>query len=79
MKYLRAGTIKRIHVDRRVLAMNRKHGTKEPAWTIQTSKGPIKCREWWTTGLAWGSGPEAKQLSCGARMYIVTYAKVEYR
>lgn len=76
---LAAGTVKRIHVDRRVLAQNRKSGGDKPAWTIQTSKGPIKCSEWKLHGVIQGSGPQDKQLSCGARVYMVTYAKVEYQ
>lgn len=77
---LPAGTVKRIHVDRRVIAQNRKNGTKLPHWTIQTSKGPIKCNEWWISGgQIWGVRPGTKQLSCGARVYMVTHAAVEYR
>lgn len=75
---LRAGTIKRIHVDRRVLAQNRKTGSEHPAWTIQTSAGPIKCRQWKLCGTAQGN-QDVKPLSCGARMYIATRAAVEYR
>lgn len=80
MKTLRAGTVKRIHVDRRVIAMNRKHGTKLPHWTIQTSKGPVKCHDWWIVkGGVYGVNAHAKQLSCGARVYMVTHAEVQYR
>jgi hypothetical protein len=79
MKTLPAGTVKRIHVDRRIIAQNRKNGTKLPHWTIQTSKGPIKCSEWKLLGPIQGSGPDDKQLSCGARVYMVTRSEVEYR
>lgn len=75
---LEAGTIKRIHVDRRVIAQNRKSGGNAPAWTIQTSKGPIKCHLWHAYGFCSGSAPDDKPLSCGARMWIETRAKVEY-
>ena len=78
MKTLRAGLVKRIHVDRQVIAQNRKNGTSLPHWTIQTSKGPIKCSEWWLTGRLAGSPPGAKQLSCGARVYMTTVAEVQY-
>lgn len=77
MTTLFAGTIKRIHVDRRVIAQNRKSGGDEPAWTIQTSKGPIKCRFWNIVGAASGR-QGAKPLSCGARMYIETTAQLVY-
>lgn len=77
MKTLPAGTVKRIHVDRRVIAQNRKTGGRAPALTIQTSKGPIKA--WWIDI----RGPiifnqKAKQLKCGARIYGHTYAEVRY-
>lgn len=78
MKVLKAGTIKRIHVDRRRLAQNVRRGEDEAAWTIQTSKGPIKCVHWELTGKTSGD-QRAKPLSCGARMYIETRAEVAYR
>lgn len=74
--YLPAGTIKRIHVDRRVLASNRKHGRSDPAWTVQTSKGPYKAIRVEVHGHLVGD-QRAKQLSCGARMYLETRAAVE--
>ncbi len=79
MKSLPAGTVKRIHVDRRVVAQNRKDGGQRPPWTIQTSKGPVKCFTWRLHGPIQGVGPDYPQLSCGARIYMVTYAQVEYR
>lgn len=77
-RVLPSGTVKRIHVDRAILAFNRKHGTKDPAWTIQTSKGSIKCHKWSVEGLAWGD-QTMKPLGCGARMYIQTYEAVAYQ
>lgn len=79
MKILRGGLIKRIHVDRQVIAKNRRDGTTLPHWTIQTSKGPIKCRSWMVIkGTVRGSNPEMRPLSCGARVYIETTAPVGY-
>jgi hypothetical protein len=78
MKYLPSGTIKRIHVDRQALARNRKWGGDEPAWTIQTSKGPIKCHYWNVIGDACSGKQGAKPLSCGARMYVETTGQVAY-
>lgn len=77
METLKAGTIKRIHVDRQILARNRKTGSFDPAYTIQTSKGSIKAR------IVQIMGPlefnqYSKQLSCGARMYGETKAEVRY-
>jgi hypothetical protein len=44
MRTIRRGLIKRIHVDKQVIARNRKLGLSDPAITIQTSKGPKKVR-----------------------------------
>lgn len=74
---LKAGTIKRIHVDRQILVRNRKNGENKPAWTIQTSKGPIKARALVVRGPSLFV-QVSKPLSCGARMYIETYAEVGY-
>lgn len=77
MRVLEAGTIKRIHVDKHVLASNRQHDEDRPAWTIQTSGGPIKCRFWQVDGPAVGR-QGSKPLSCGARMYLETRSLVRY-
>lgn len=77
MKTLKAGTVKRIHVDRHVLAWNRKHGANAPAYTIQTSKGSIKTKIIVVHGTL-VFDQTMRQLSCGARMYGITHAKVEY-
>lgn len=89
LRYLRSGTVKRIHVDRRIIAQNRKNGTDLPAITVQTSKGPLKCREANVLGMgrmvqsgryrrdADGSVLEIKPLSCGARIWFQTNAAVE--
>lgn len=75
MKVLKAGTIKRVHVDRQILARNRKLGTNEPAYTIQTSKGSIKCLL--VKGM-FTFDQSNKPLSCGARMYGETKGEVQY-
>lgn len=92
IRYLKAGTIKRIHVDRRILAQNRKTGTSTPAITVQTSKGPLKALR--ATVLGHGEMMQAgefhrehapgewtidfiKPLSCGARVWFETRAAVE--
>lgn len=77
MKTLPAGPIKRIHVDRRVIAQNRKYGTDLPSLTIQTSKGPIKASVVRVKGMI-EFNQHAKQLSCGARIYGTTWAEVRY-
>jgi hypothetical protein len=75
---LRAGTIKRIHVDRRVVAANRKRGAcyQLPAITVQTSKGPYKA----FAANVFGAGrmvQSTKPLACGARIWFETKARVE--
>ena len=77
METLKAGTIKRIHVDRQILARNRKLGQFEPAYTIQTSKGSLKARVVQIDGFL-EFNQYSKQLSCGARMYGETKAEVRY-
>lgn len=83
---LEAGTIKRIHVDKQILARNRKDGTNLPALTIQTSRGSIKALDIRTGGLVHfkqaGSsddrGRVIKPLSCGARAWAETKGTVYY-
>ena len=77
MKIIARGTIKRVHVDRRIMAQNKRDGTNLPALTIQTSKGSIKARRvklFEPTELL----QVEKPLSCGARAYIETRGMVGY-
>jgi hypothetical protein len=69
------GNIKRIHVHRANIARNVKDGGKRPQWIVQTSKGSISCHRIEAEDLV-GSGPDAPQLSCGARVYLVTCSRV---
>lgn len=73
---IKSGTIKRIHVHRANIARNAKDGGKRPQWIVQTSKGPISCHAIHGSRLE-GSGPEAPRLSCGARVYLTTKARVD--
>jgi len=78
---IRAGTIKRIHIDRHAIAFNRKYAVPgKPDWkpviTIQTSKGSIKARV-----VTFGAGRMVqglKPLGCGARIWIETQSEVIY-
>ena len=78
MKTLRQGIIKRLHVDRRVMAQNKKAGTEKPALTIQSSSGPVKARFAIVHGPSVFIQRDSKPLSCGARAWIETHAKVTY-
>lgn len=79
--YIPQGRIKRLHVDRRIVASNRKTGASEPAITVQTSSGPIKAyhvnilgnSEFEQASLERGIKP----LSCGARLWVKTRAALE--
>lgn len=75
---IKAGTIKRLHVDRHIIASNRKHGTDKPPLTIQTSKGSIKARRVNINGPSQFVYQSQKPLSCGARAWIETRSELEY-
>jgi hypothetical protein len=75
--HIKAGTIKRIHVDKHVIASNLKHGTDNPPITIQTSKGSYKCRAVDIKGPSRFVYRPTKPLSCGARLWIETHAEVD--
>lgn len=70
------GPIKRIHVDKHVIAANAKHGRNDPSITIQTSRGSIKVRHVWIHGLS--QMRSDKPLSCGARVYVETTNSLAY-
>lgn len=75
MKTLKAGTLKRVHVDRRIMAQNAKNGENKPYYTIQTSKGSIKARV--VEGF-FRFDQEKPRLNCGARAYGETRGEVRY-
>jgi len=81
LTYLPAGTVKRLHVDRRIVAQNRRLNTREPAITVQTSKGPLKAR--YVNILGGSEFQQAddelgiKPLGCGARLWVKTRAALE--
>ena len=71
-----AGIIKRIHVDKRVIAQNLKNGTNLPPITVQTSMGPHKAYEVQIRGPSVFKYSPTKPLSCGARLWVETRAEV---
>lgn len=73
---LKAGTIKRIHVDKHVIAANLKHGRNDPPITIQTSKGSHKCFGVDIRGPSRFMYRPTKPLSCGARLFVETKAEI---
>ena len=75
MKTIRAGLIKRIHINKHVIRANLKNNTDDPAITVQLSTGPLRCRNVEIKGpsnLVTGK----KALSCGARIWLETHAEV---
>jgi hypothetical protein len=73
---LRAGTVKRIHVDQLVIRRCRNGGCDDPALTVQTSKGPVKARRVEIHGRAVLVQRLDRPLKCGARVWIETRARV---
>lgn len=73
---LKAGIIKRVHVNRFNIAKNAKDGGRRPQWIVQTSRGPVSCHKVSGSRLV-GSGPDDPQLSCGARVYLTTRAALD--
>jgi hypothetical protein len=74
---IKEGLIKRIHVDRHVLARNKKHNENERAITVQTSKGPLKGHRVIIYGTSDVIQNEEQPLSCGARVWVETKSEVE--
>lgn len=74
---LPAGTIKRIHVDRHVMAANRRTGRSDAPVTVQTSDRPYKAHEVRILGPSRFVHSPHKPLSCGARVWVETRAEVE--
>jgi hypothetical protein len=73
----RRGAIKRIHVNKHVIASNAKHGTNEPAITVQTSKGSTTARRVDWDGPSTMVHDGENPLSCGAKVWIETYASLD--
>lgn len=72
----RAGTQKRIHVNKHIIAANAKTGANDPAITVQTSAGSIPCREVLWNGPSRMVHDAAHPLSCGAKVWIETHAEL---
>ena len=65
-----------IHVNKQVLARNRKNGTNDPAITVKTYKSNIYCYEVGNEHFRVVHRPD-KPLSCGAVCWVETNDKVE--
>ncbi len=72
---IKAGTIKRLHVNRQIVARNRKTNGSAPALTVQTSKGSFVARRVEIHGES-VLVQSKKPLKCGARVWVETIAEV---
>lgn len=70
----RGGIVKRIHVNKHVIAANAKNGTNDPAITVQTSAGSFTCRRVDWEGRSTMVHDAEHPLSCGAKVWIETEA-----
>ena len=73
----RTGTVKRIHINRGIVAQNRRLGGTLPEITIQTSAGSIPCRKVEIVGPS-RMVQGLKPLKCGARIWIETRGVVRW-
>ena len=72
--------IKRVTVNRNVVASNKKHGTHKPEISVQTSKGVTKCYSvLFNEAHLIQKEPHQKGLSCGATIWIQTTAPILVR
>ena len=76
---LRAGRIKRIHVNQHIVRANKKHGTRDACITVKTTKANHYAYEVRINGPSRVVYSPDKPLSCGATLWIETHAEVELR
>jgi hypothetical protein len=76
----KAGSLKRIHVNRHHIAANKKDGGRRPVYTVKVmgQKTPVYARSVIIDGPSHCMADE-DQLSCGARVWIETNAQLHYR
>ncbi len=68
------GPIKRIYVNKHIIGANNKNGTNDPAITVRTSAGTFVVRN--VDILGPSVIVDNPPLSCGARVYVETRAKL---
>ena len=67
---------KRIHVNKHVIAANRKHGRDDPPLRVKTYKDNIEAHQINIMGSSVVVHSPHKPLACGARVWIETDARV---
>ena len=75
----RAGPLKRIHVNKYIIASNAKTGANDPAITIQTSDGPLNCKVVAWSGMSIMKHDQENPLSCGAKVWIETKSALDFK
>lgn len=68
--------IKKIHINQHVIRANKKNSTNEPVITVKTSKSNNYAKEVEILGKSKIIYNPDKPLSCGAKVWIETKAKV---
>ena len=67
---------KKIHINQHVIRANKKNGTNDPVITVKTSKSNTYAKEVEILGASKVVYSPDKPLSCGAKVWIETKAKV---
>jgi hypothetical protein len=75
----REGTIKRIHVNQHVIRRNAKTGEAAPPLSVKTSRGSTPCDHVVIHGDSVVRYSPDDPLSCGARVWIETRARLTLR
>ena len=65
-----------IHVNQHIIKSNTKTGKREPTLTVKTYKSNTKCNEVIIKGESKVVYSPDKPLSCGAKVYLITYGEV---
>ena len=66
----------KLHVNQHVVRSNKKHGKKEPVFTVKTYKSNTYAHEVEINGPSKVIYSPDKPLSCGARVWIETESEV---
>ena len=70
------GLLKRIHVDQHAIRRNQRHGSADPPISVKTYRENFKCRTVRIDGPSELVYRPERPLSCGARLWIETRARV---
>ena len=71
--------VKRIHVNKQVIAANRKYGRNDPVITIKHRGTNTYCHEVEILGPSKVIYRPEKPLNCGARVWIETYSDIRIK